>query len=348
MRKVLAFALTLAMLLTMAPQAVFADEQSGLDEIITVGMYGEEKDTCTVDIAVNNPEYGEVTETRLSVDSGTDVSVSGNTLTVGTSRIKAVPKAGTPQYAYEFDSWAGVPEDGKITENTTITAVFESSVNEYTIIWDSGDGTFKNNQTQLTTKAAFGTTPKAPEVPIKESDEVYMYLHDGWSPELEPVTGETIYVAKYRAVEAEKLEIDNDYLKNVKDVEVSYDGNQVVIKSANQACAVVAKLENGEYVRLRAVKRADDEYVYDLSDIKEDNDTFSLSAALKGDANLNGVVDMNDATAVMMSWVKDRPIGGAADLVARVYGISGKLTMDDATAIMLSWVNKTGFKWDLE
>jgi len=104
---------------------------------------------------------------------------------------------------------------------------------------------------------------------------------------------------------------------------------------------VLAKVGD-EYTVLTAVKVDDDTYTFDYSGVSGE---FTLVIALKGDADLDGDVDMKDATAVMMSWVNETPLEGAANYVVNVDGKDG-IAMSDATAIMMAWVNETNFAWN--
>lgn len=82
-------------------------------------------DTFTVNIWVNNPDYGDVSMSSLwSVPYGTAISASDNVLTIGETTITA-----TAETWYQFSSWGALP--ATVTENLTITATFEAITISY-------------------------------------------------------------------------------------------------------------------------------------------------------------------------------------------------------------------------
>ena len=142
-----------------------------------------------VEIASSNTDYGSVSAAAASVPSGTTISTSSNTITLGTSPdatvITATPTASDAQYTYAFDSWTGVPAGGTVTEDLTITANFTRTVNEYTITWKIGEETD-------TTTVAYGSTPTHADPTPPEG-----YYFAGWDPEIVPVTGAATYTALF-------------------------------------------------------------------------------------------------------------------------------------------------------
>ena len=89
-----------------------------------------------ISIESSNTAYGTVDESIVYAPYGTPYSVSGNTLTIGTTVITATPSSATAQYSYAFDSWSGVPAGGTVTGDVTITANFTRTVNQYTVTFD--------------------------------------------------------------------------------------------------------------------------------------------------------------------------------------------------------------------
>lgn len=84
-------------------------------------------DTFTVNIWVNDPDYGDVSISSLwSVPYGTAISASDNVLTIGETTITA-----TASEWYQFSSWGTLP--ATVTENLTITASFEVAPVSYTL-----------------------------------------------------------------------------------------------------------------------------------------------------------------------------------------------------------------------
>ena len=90
-----------------------------------------------VQIDVNNPTYGSVSSSLISVDDNSVISVMDNEITIGTTTITATPSSDTSQYDYEFDIWSGIPGSWEVTENMVITANFVRSVKEYDVSFNA-------------------------------------------------------------------------------------------------------------------------------------------------------------------------------------------------------------------
>ncbi len=102
----------------------------------------------------------------------------------------APTKSSTEKYDYVFNSWS--PAITSVTGATTYTAVFDSTLREYTV-------TFKNGTTTLlVSDVAFGSKPiYTGVVPTKVSTEKYDYVFNGWSPAITSVTGAATYTAVF-------------------------------------------------------------------------------------------------------------------------------------------------------
>ena len=117
----------------------------------------------------------------VEVDSGATPVYSGTTPT----------KEADAQYSYTFSGWD--PALGNITEDTTYTAQFDSTVNEYAIKFVNDDNTELQN-----TNVAYGTVPTyTGATPTKAEDENYTYTFAGWDSEIVAVTGDATYTATY-------------------------------------------------------------------------------------------------------------------------------------------------------
>ncbi|MDY6332645.1 MAG: InlB B-repeat-containing protein [Fibrobacter sp.] len=99
-------------------------------------------------------------------------------------------KASTAQYTYSFKGWN--PAIESVTGAATYTAVFDSTLREYTV-------TFKNGSTTLQmSNVAYGTKPSyTGTTPTKASTTQYSYSFKGWSPTLASVTGAATYTAVF-------------------------------------------------------------------------------------------------------------------------------------------------------
>ena len=99
-------------------------------------------------------------------------------------------KVSTAQYSYTFKGWN--PTIASVTGAATYTAVFDSTLRNYTIA-------FKNGTTTLQTgNVAYGTKPSyTGNAPTKTSTDKYSYTFKGWSPTITSVTGAATYTAVF-------------------------------------------------------------------------------------------------------------------------------------------------------
>lgn len=97
------------------------------------------------------------------------------------------------QYVYTFDGWDN--EITVVTGPAVYTATYSGAVKSYEVIFINHDGTILYKTT-----VEYGKVPeyKGAE-PKKEEDVSYRYSFIGWTPEIEAVTGDTIYEALYQA-----------------------------------------------------------------------------------------------------------------------------------------------------
>ena len=141
-------------------------------------LEGETEETYTV-TWVN--EDGTVLETDENVAYGTMPEYNGETPV----------KAGDAQYSYTFKGWA--PEVSEVTADITYKAVYEQTVNEYTVTWKNWDGTVL-----LANSVPYGTVPTySGEQPVREGDAEHNYTFSGWTPEITAVTGDAEYTAVF-------------------------------------------------------------------------------------------------------------------------------------------------------
>ena len=109
-------------------------------------------------------------------------------------------KAEDVQYTYTFAGWSdGTNTYGPtetlptVTEDVTYTAVFDSSVKQYTIKFINEDGTVLQSG-----DVDYGTTPVyTGTTPAKAEDEDYSYSFAGWAPTVTSVTGNATYTATF-------------------------------------------------------------------------------------------------------------------------------------------------------
>ncbi len=127
-----------------------------------------------------------------AVDCGTNPTYTGST----------PAKAETDKYTYTFAGWSdGTKTYGPtdtlpvVTDDATYTAVFDSTVKQYTIKFVDEDGTVLQSG-----DFNYGTTPSyTGSTPTKAEDDDYTYAFAGWTPAIVSVTGNTTYTATFTA-----------------------------------------------------------------------------------------------------------------------------------------------------
>ena len=109
--------------------------------------------------------------------------VAGSELVVPADPVKE----GDAQYSYTFTGWDKELVT-KVEADATYEAVFEQTVNSYTVTWMNLDGTVLATETY-----EYGQTPEYKgEAPTFEGSTFL-----GWSPAVEEVTGDVTYTAQY-------------------------------------------------------------------------------------------------------------------------------------------------------
>lgn len=105
-------------------------------------IYYHDLPKYAVTITVNNAEWGSVDLAYVLVERGTEISIEDNVLHVGTFSITATPNEPTAQYTFRFSGWTGIPLDGRVVQDLTITANFTATVNQYTVTITVNDATY--------------------------------------------------------------------------------------------------------------------------------------------------------------------------------------------------------------
>ena len=169
------------------------------------GIYTEEIQTFTVSIAVNNADYGTVSESSITVDYGTAISVNGNQLTIGDTTITAIPTTDNPTYDYAFTGWTNTASE--VTGDITITANFERTMDEYVVsivVNNAGYGTVSkasiivNYNTPITVDGN-KLTINGQEIiaTATASDAQYTYTFTGWTNATDPITEDREITANF-------------------------------------------------------------------------------------------------------------------------------------------------------
>ena len=131
-------------------------------------------------------------------------------------------KKATAKYTYTFKAWS--PAITTVTGDATYTAQFDSTVNKYTITWETGDGKWSDDSTaDKTTSVSYGVIPEAPETPTREG-----YTFNSWSPSIVSVTGEATYTATWTPITYSIKFYDNSSVATgtMKNQTMTYDKAQ--------------------------------------------------------------------------------------------------------------------------
>ncbi len=126
-------------------------------------------------------------------------------------------KTATAQYTYTFNgTWD--PPLVAADKDQTYTAQFDSTVNQYTIIFKNDDGTELQNS-----QVAYGETPAyTGETPTKAADANYTYTFKEWSPAIAPVDGAATYTAQFTATPIPNITVRATNVVEWNDVYIYY------------------------------------------------------------------------------------------------------------------------------
>ena len=151
---------------------------------------------------------------------------------------EAPTKEATAEKTYSFAGWD--KEIKAVTGDTTYTATYTSTVNEYTVEFVNDDDTVLQSG-----KLAYGQTPVYNgETPTKAGNAQYTHTFAGWDKTITSVTGNVTYKATY-------TDTTNTYTVKF----VNYDGTELQIGSVAYGQTPVY---NGEV----PTKTADAQYTY--------------------------------------------------------------------------------------
>ncbi len=184
-------------------------------------------------------------------------------------------KAADAQYTYTFKSWT--PEVKAVTGNAVYTAVYEKTVNKYTVTWKNDDGSVLRTDKDI----EYGKMPSYGANPTKAADAQYTYTFKSWTPEVKAVTGNAVYTAVYeKTVNKYTVTWKNDdgsVLRTDKDIEYgkmpSYGANPT--KAADAQYTYTFKSWTPE------VKTVTGDATYRATYTKEAN-TYTLTYDLDG------------------------------------------------------------------
>ena len=152
--------------------------------------------THTVTLADDATGYGSVDATEISeVEDGENITIDGNTLTIGTTTVTATPTTADAQYTYTFTGWTdgeGNSLPATLTGDLTVVAHFTRTTNTYAIRFLNGETVLQNTQVE------YGTTPAYDgSTPTKDADNEYTYTFNAWTPAIYSVDRAQDYTATF-------------------------------------------------------------------------------------------------------------------------------------------------------
>ena len=109
-------------------------------------------------------------------------------------------KAPDAQYTYTFKCWKRAETEisdmsaERVLSDLIYTAVYDTTLNKYTVIWASDDGSVLEKDVEV----EYGTMPSYDSLkPVKERTPQYKYRFLEWDRTITEVTGNTTYFATY-------------------------------------------------------------------------------------------------------------------------------------------------------
>jgi len=99
-------------------------------------------------------------------------------------------KIASAKYSYTFKSWN--PVVVAVTGNATYKAVFDSTINKYTIYFIDGKDTLKSESYEYGALPSYGA-----QTPSRETTVSHVYKFAGWNPSISSVTGSREYKAVF-------------------------------------------------------------------------------------------------------------------------------------------------------
>lgn len=98
------------------------------------------------------------------------------------------------QYSYVFTGWT--PEVIAANGDATYYAVYTPVIRTYSVTWMNDENILEVDET-----TAYGTMPEYNGAePQKAADEQYVYVFNGWSPNVSKVTGDITYNAQFASI----------------------------------------------------------------------------------------------------------------------------------------------------
>ncbi len=302
---------------------------------------------------------------QYTVSWNVDGTVTESTYPYGTMPVyDGTPsKTGDQQYTYQFTGWDR--EITPVTSDTTYTAVFGQTTNEYLV-------SFVVNGVAHSEYYAYGSIPAFTGNTSKSPDEDFRYVFTGWDQELSPVQGEVTYTAQYDAIRIGSAAITNTSfetawnqsfsitvsLSNVQNMTetvltLHYDPSTVTLESF-EALADVTIIKSGTgYIDLHVTNLSSDEaksilklqfitgeyapvgkwnFLSVFSEDRISADFNGITICQVGDVNMDGRINTIDAAMIHRYALNKLTLSD----VQKVYAdVNGDLVIDSNDAAML-------------
>ena len=128
----------------------------------------------------------------------------------------------------------------------------------------------------------------------------------------------------------------------VRDIAVGSENYSVTDRTVTVTSPIACKfgyLEGGKYVAIAPTANGDGSYSFEVpAGITE------VVLVVKGDANGDGKVDLEDVIAAMTAWANNNALSAAAQLAADTDG-NDVIDLEDVIAIMTAWANNRSLNW---
>ena len=222
---------------------------------------------------------GTILETDEKVEYGTLPTYDGETPT----------KAANAQYTYTFKGWT--PDVDTVTGNVTYTAVYDSTVNTYTVTWKNENGDVLETDQNV----AYGTVPTYNgATPTKAADAQYTYTFKGWTPAVSEVKGNVTYTASY--------------IRYIRYYRVTWYEADSTIRGNEPRAAYGANIWDmtESYTPTPPTKAADAQYTYTFDHWvnRETNEAITTASRVTGDTDLDPVFKQ-ELRMYTITWKND-------------------------------------------
>ena len=225
-------------------------------------------------------------------------------------------------------------------------------IKKYTVTWKNYDGSVL----AVTENVPYGTTPVYDgATPEKAASDQNVYEFIGWDPEITAVNADVTYTAVFKTLY--KLTI-LDYTKGIDkntglpvggiaeiklngeafSTESGYAGNTTLTVDFTQSCAVAVMNEDGSYTRLASADVSTGVYTVTVED------AMTLVIVIKGDANIDGVINGKDTSRVSQAAAHTMTLSALETLAADV-NADGVLNGKDTSFVSQTAAHTRVLEW---